>query len=190
MKFNLMNTAASVIDNNRGVIEIISPARTDYFCDICSSYQKLNAPFYYADIEGDFIFRCNIKPEFIQTYDAGGILAYESGNKWIKFAFEKTDLGHSSVVSVITNGVSDDCNGEIIAFNDIWMQIVRKDNNWCLHYSKDKINWKMVRYFRLELSDKIKIGIFSQSPIGDGCKVIFSGIELLKNTYKNIRKAK
>jgi uncharacterized protein len=189
MKYTLLNSALSVIDNNNADIEIISPAKTDCFYDISSTYKALNAPYYYTNIEGDFIYRCKVKPEFHETYDAGGIIAFDSDNKWIKFAFEKTDLGYPSVVSVITIDISDDCNGEIINENEIWMQIVRKDHNWCLHYSKDKINWKMVRYFRLDLNTSIRIGIFSQSPAGAGCKVNFSSIELLKNTYTNIRKA-
>ena len=69
------------------------------------------------------------------------------------------------------------------------MQIVRSNNNWCLHYSIDNISWKMVRYLRLDFPDRICIGIFSQSPTGNGCKVTFSEIEMLKQTYKNIRKA-
>jgi uncharacterized protein len=189
MKFNLLNTAISIIDDNNGLIEITSPARTDYFCDICSIYKVVNAPFYFTTIEGDFIFRCKVKPDFTQTYDAGGLIAYESENKWIKFAFEKTDLGYPSVVSVITNNTSDDCNGEIIKGNEIWMQIVRKESNWCMHYSTDKINWKMVRYFRFELIKNINIGLFSQSPLGDGCKVRFSRVQLLNKAYSNIRKA-
>jgi regulation of enolase protein 1 (concanavalin A-like superfamily) len=189
MDYNLLNAAHSAIKKTNGAIEIIAPSKTDYYCDICSNYKILNAPFYYTNIEGDFIFRCKVKPEFHETYDAGGIIAYDSEKKWVKYAFEKTDLGYPSIVSVITVGLSDDCNGEIINENEIWMQIVRSANNWCLHYSKDKVNWKMVRYFRLDLRNNISIGIFSQSPIGEGCKVHFSEIELLNQTYKNIRKA-
>jgi len=189
MKYKLLNTAVSVIDNKNGSIELIAPAKTDFFCDICSNYKVLNAPFYHTNIEIDFIFRCKVEPDFHEIYDAGGIIAYDSENKWIKFAYEKTDLGYPSIVSVITMDISDDCNGESINENEIWMQIVRSKNNWCLHYSKDKVSWKMVRYFRLDLSSRISIGIFSQSPRGNGCKVNFSDIELLKQTYNNIRKA-
>ena len=188
MKFDLLNNAHSFIENNE-CIEITAPAKTDYFIDISSDYTMLNAPFYNTTNEGDFIYRCRVRPEFAETYDAGGILVFDSQNKWIKFAFEKTDLGYNSVVSVITNNVSDDCNGEIIDDESIWMQVVRKGHNWCLHYSEDAIHWKMVRYFRLGMNDKIKVGIFSQSPLGAGCKVSFNSVSLLKNTYNNIRKA-
>ncbi len=188
MEFSLLNEAASISDND-GIIELIAPGKTDFFIDICSDYRRFNAPFYFTLAENDFIFRCKVNPEFNETYDAGGIIAHVSDDKWIKFAFEKTDLGYPSVVSVITNNVSDDCNGEIINVNEIWMQIVRKDHNWCLHYSNDKMNWRMVRYFRFETQNVINIGISCQSPLGRGCRAVFSDLELLKNHYSNIRKA-
>ena len=189
MNFKLLNKAHSVIDNHIDTVKIVAPPQTDYFSDITGNYRQFNAPLYYITLEGDFIFRCKVKPEFKETYDAGGIIAYGSDAKWMKYAFENTDLGYPSVVSVITSTVSDDCNGEMINNNEIWMQIVRKDNNWCFHYSDDKITWKMTRYFRFELPQSIFIGVFSQSPIGEGCKVIFSEIEVLKQIYNSIRKA-
>lgn len=188
MELKLINQAVS-ISNTGVIIELTAPAKTDFFIDICSDYRRFNAPFYYTPVENDFIFRCKVKPEFKETYDAGGIIAYVSDDKWVKFAFERTDLGYTSVVSVITDGFSDDCNGEIVNTNEIWMQIVRKDHNWCLHYSLDKKNWKMVRYFRFEMQNALKIGISCQSPLGRGCRAVFSDIELLKNHYSNIRKA-
>ena len=188
MEFKLSNQASSISRGN-GILELAAPGKTDYFADICGNYRQFNAPFYHTVAENDFIFRCRVKPEFNETYDAGGIIAYESDNRWIKFAFENTDLGYPSVVSAVTNNVSDDGNGESINEKEIWMQIVRREYNWCLHYSHDKMNWRMVRYFRFELNASINIGIFSQSPLGEGCMVQFSEVELLENTYINIRKA-
>ncbi len=188
MELKLLNQAVS-ISNTGGIIELAAPAKTDFFIDICSDYRRFNAPLYYTPVQNDFIFRCKVKPEFKETYDAGGIVAYESDDRWIKFAFENTDLGRPSVVSVVTDNVSDDSNGESINEKEIWMQIVRKDHNWCLHYSLDKISWKMVRYFRFEIQNSLIIGISCQSPLGGGCKAVFSEIELINNNYSNIRKA-
>jgi len=189
MKYELMNQAASILEKN-DFVEISSPPKTDFFIDMCSEYKKANAPFYYSVLNSDFILRCQVRPELKFTYDAGCLFIFESETKWIKFAFENTDLLYPSLVSVVTNDISDDCNGEQITEPEIWMQIVRKGQNWCLHYSNDKENWKMVRYFRLVMNKTIKVGVSSQSPIGEGCKVIFKNIEVLKNEYSDIRKAK
>jgi len=66
---------------------------------------------------------------------------------------------------VVTNGFSDDCNGERITDNKIYLQVVRKADNWCLHYAKDKSKWKMVRYFNYALNKELKVGISAQSPL-------------------------
>ncbi len=120
MKYELRNNATSFIESDNSM-EIISPPETDYFIDICSDYKLSNAPFYYTVVKGDFIFRCEVLPELNETFDAGGLFVYESDTKWIKFAYEKTDLGYSSLVLVVTNKTSDDCNGEIINDKTIWM---------------------------------------------------------------------
>jgi uncharacterized protein len=188
MKFELMNKALSLTDEN-GKIELVAPKATDFFIDIFSEYKKLNAPLYAAAVEGDFIFRCSVRPKFGNIYDAGCLMAYESEEKWIKLAFENTDLGYPAVVSVVTNGCSDDCNGERIDNDEIRLQIVRKGSNWCLHYAVDESGWKMVRYFKLEMSGQIKIGVSAQSPLGENCRVAFNELEISPNTYRNIRKA-
>jgi regulation of enolase protein 1 (concanavalin A-like superfamily) len=188
MDFQLLNKAEEIKCEN-DIVEIISPGNTDFFIDIGCEYKQLNAPLYYKILENDFIFRCSVTPEFKTTYDAGCLLVYEREDKWIKFAFENTDLGYPAVVSVVTDDISDDCNGERIEDSEIYLQVVRKADDWCLHYSKNKSNWKMVRYFKYKLNKQIKVGISAQSPLGKGCRVRFGDIEIMKNIYTNIRKA-
>jgi regulation of enolase protein 1 (concanavalin A-like superfamily) len=139
--------------------------------------------------KGDFILQCEVEPEFLSTYDAGAIFVCESPGKWIKLAFENTDLGYPSIVNVVTDKVSDDCNGEKIIEKSIWLQIVRKDDHWCTHYSNDQKTWKMVRLFKLPMKKELMAGVSAQSPLGKGCKVIFRNFKIGPNTYKDIRKA-
>lgn len=161
---------------------------TNLFNDMCSDYRTADFPFYYAMQKGDFIIRCRITPEFKACYDLGSIVVYDNQNKWIKFAFENSDAGYPAIVSVITDEVSDDCNGVKINEKGIWMQIIRKGNNFSLHYSTDKKEWVLARIFHLNMSHEIKLGISAQSPMGDSCMVKFEGLEITDNIYTNIRK--
>jgi regulation of enolase protein 1 (concanavalin A-like superfamily) len=136
----------------------------------------------------NFVIRCKVSPEFKALYDLGSIVVYDNTNKWIKFAYENSDSGNPAMVSVITDGVSDDCNGEKIYEEGVWMQIIRKSNNFSLHYSKDKVAWTLVRIFQLDMKDEIKLGISAQSPMGDRCIVKFEDLEIMENAYINIRK--
>lgn len=187
MNFQIINNPLNyeIHGNN---INIEAGKNTNLFNSIGSNYRCSNFPFYYTLIEGDFIIRCRVAPEFKATFDLGAIVIFENADKWIKFAFENADTGYPAMVSVVTNGVSDDCNGEKVDENEIWMQVIRKDNNFALHYSVDKKIWKLARIFQLAMDKKVKIGFSAQSPIGDGCCVRFEGIEVLDNNYTNIRK--
>ena len=148
-----------------------------------------SAPFYYDLINFDFIASVKIEPEFRSTYDAGAILIFDNEDQWIKVAFELTDLGYPSVVTVVTDNSSDDCNGEQIKEKAIWLRVLRKNKYWSIHYSLNGKTWKMIRYFELNLNKKIKVGVISQSPTGNGCKVIFKDFTIKHNIYQDLRKS-
>lgn len=189
MEFDMMNNGLVQSDES-GKVVLIAPGKTDFFIDILSDNRPANAPFYYVEREGDFILRARLIPSLVECYDAGALFVYGGEEQWIKLAFELTDLGYSSVVAVKTDGLSDDSNGERVVESEHYLQIVRSGDNWCLHHSTDGKSWKMARYCRLPMDNKIKVGLVAQSPLGEGCKVIFEQVELIDNCYSDIRGAK
>ncbi|HEX3077813.1 MAG TPA: DUF1349 domain-containing protein [Lachnospiraceae bacterium] len=186
MNFQLLNEPVSFSCND-DTITMEAGSGTNLFNDMCNDYRGDYFPFYYIVQKGDFTIRCKISPEFKALYDLGCIIVYDNQNKWIKFAYENSDSGHPAMVSVVTDEVSDDCNGEKIYQDGVWMQIIRKGNNFSLHYSEDKERWTLVRIFRLEMNEEIKLGISAQCPMGESCVVKFEGLEVLENKYSNIR---
>jgi regulation of enolase protein 1 (concanavalin A-like superfamily) len=174
------------------VITIHAPANTDYFRDPLSAYARHNAPFLYRETSSDFTFSCDIRPEFRQTYDAGTILFYADAEHWLKLAFENTDLGYPAVVSVVTRGKSDDCNGEQIESAFLSVKLSRKGNVLGAYYAAGNTGWKMLRLCELECSPRGKalIGIAAQSPMGNGCTVRFSHIRFLDTPVGDFRKGR
>ncbi len=186
----IMNTA-DYISETGGDIEIAAPAKSDFFIDLMNNIEKHDAPFYYEKRKGDFFATVRVRPGFKKVYDAGGLFVYDSARKWIKLEFELTDLGYPSVVAVVTNGASDDSNGERLDDQaDIALRIIRRGDHWALHYSIDGKNWKMVRYFHLKMKDEVRVGLEAQSPRGNGCAVVFTGFRITDNTIRNMRKGK
>jgi uncharacterized protein len=185
----IMNKAV-VISETKDAIEIEAPGKTDFFIDPFSEKATASAPFYHEKAEGDFVARVRVKPGFKKTYDAGALFVYGGERKWIKLAFEKTDLGYPAVVAVVTDGVSDDCNGERIEGEALWLQVVRKGDNWVLHHSADGRRWKMIRYFRLKMKASVRVGLVAQSPLGSGCAAEFEGFKVADNTLADLRKGK
>ncbi len=168
--------------------EIFAPSETDFFADPLSSYRIANAPFYAQPSDADFDASVKIEPGFGATGDAGALFVYEHDWRWFKAAFELSDLGYTSVVTVVTDGFSDDSNGERIAADAAWLRVLRRDAAWSVHYSLDGANWQMVRYFPLNLNRTVNVGVAAQSPAGNGCTVRFDSLSILENRCSDMRK--
>ncbi|MDR2898262.1 MAG: DUF1349 domain-containing protein [Spirochaetaceae bacterium] len=178
-----------ILSEGKGSVVIEAPGKTDYFIDMNTGNAPANAPFCYEKQEGDFVMRAKVKPAFAKTFDAGALFVYDTAKKWVKFAFELSDLGYPSAVSVVTDKVSDDCNGESLeGKEEVWLQLCRKGDNWALHYSENGKKWNMVRYFSLKMKPVVKVGFLAQSPTGKGCIVEFSGMKLTEYNLKDMRK--
>ncbi len=170
-----------------GTFEIEAPAGTDYFIDNLNQIKIANAPLAYEEVSADFDCRVRIKPDFTTPADAGCILIRDDDERWVKSAFELTDLGYTSVVTVVTDGVSDDSNGERVEEDAVWLRVLRKGAVWSIHYALDGERWKMVRYFELDLSRTVKVGVSAQCPRGSGCTSKFSRWRVEDNACDNMR---
>lgn len=173
-------------------VAIYAPAGTDYFNNPVPENGKLmkpqgDAPFYYTEVEGDFVAKAKVRPDFETTYDAACIMVIQDENAWVKAAFEKSDFGTNAVVSVVTNRVSDDANGCNIEGDSVWLQIARVGNNFAVHYSLDGQKYDMVRLFSLPVGNTVKVGLEAQCPTGKGGYRNFSGLSIEKKTIGNLR---
>lgn len=173
-------------------IAIYAPARSDYFNNPIpenGTFMKPqgDAPFYYTEVEGDFVFKAKVRPHFTATYDAACIMVIQDENTWLKAAFEKSDFGTTAVVSVVTNVVSDDANGCNIDADSVWLQVARVGSNFAIHYSLDGEKFDMVRIFMLPVENTVKVGLEAQSPTGKGGYRYFSDLSLEKKTLANLR---
>ena len=180
-----------------GVLTVDAPGKTDYFnspVKINGFFQNptSNAPLYYTEVAGDFVFKTRVELEFQSTYDAAALLVYENENVWAKLALENSDLPckKPAVVSVVTNRISDDCNGPVRDANFVWFQISRVDDCFGFHFSTDGVEYNMVRVFTLPVGKTVKVGFEAQSPIGEGGKRYYSEISLENRRVENIREGK
>lgn len=188
--FKSLNQSEVIVKGDE--IAIYAPAKSDYFNNPIPENGKLmkpqgNAPFYYKEVEGDFVVKAKVRPDFKTTYDAASIMVIQDENKWVKAAFEKSDFGTNAVVSVVTNIVSDDANGCNIDVDSLWLQIARVGDNFAIHYSLDGQRFDMVRLFSLSVEKTVKVGIEAQCPKGEGGYRYFSNLSVEKKTLTNLR---
>jgi len=191
--FKWLNKSELTTDGDK--ITITAPATTDFFNNpvpengTFKAPQK-NAPFFYTDIEGDFVIRVKVKPNFESIYDAACIMVIQDENLWIKAAYEKSDFDTTAVVSVITNKVSDDANGCNLTTDSTWLQVARVGCNFAIHYSQDGEKFDMVRLCMLPMENTVKVGIEAQCPTGQGGLREFSHLSVEKRSIKDLRTGK
>ena len=168
-------------------IKIYAPSGSNYFVNPITGNVAAAAPFLYKEVTGDFVFRAKVGLDFVSTYDAAVLLAMDHERLWAKACFEYTDLGTHSVVTVMTNGKSDDANGINVEGNEVWLQLARKDDIFAVHYSLDGKIYKMARLTWLPMSKTIKGGFEAQSPMGEGGMRSFEEILLVNMSLGDIR---
>ena len=98
-----------------------------------------------------------------------------------------SDYGVTFIVSVMTNGCSDDANCISVDGTEAWLQLSRKGNVFAVHYSLDGKQFKMARLTYLPMSSTIKVGFEAQSPVGSGGVRNFSDIDFRNITLNDIR---
>ena len=193
MEFKWINEG--IIRQTDNHIEIDAPAQSDFFCNNGAVSEEgitpetlCNAPFYYTEVDGDFVMRVKVAHDFKDTYDSASIMIMIDMQNWAKACFEKTDFGTHAAVSVVTrNRESDDANGCNIDTNSVWLQITRVGNSFAFHFSEDGVTYYMMRFFNLSAGKTIKVGLLAQAPQGNGGIRTYENLTIEKKTVKNIR---
>lgn len=164
---------------------------TDYFRDPTSEGVIENAPFVYEELLDDFTLTVRVSPRFQGTYDAGALLLIAGEGEWLKLAYENTDLGYPAIVSVVTRGRSDDCNGEGWPSGSVILRLSRSGDAVGCYYGDSREGLKMHRLLRIPGpggSAPVRVGLSVQSPKGAGTEASFSEIDLQRVAVADMRK--
>lgn len=192
--FSLVSNAPSVWTVDGPQVRADALPTSDIFIDPSGSGLPADNPLNAATLmgelpPGDFTFRALVEVDFASTFDAGVLLLWFDEQHWVKLCFEYTPQGHPSVVSVVNRGVSDDNNHHVVEGNRVWLRMSRVGRVFALHASNDGARWDLLRVFRLDAPEgsTATIGLEAQSPVGKGCRVVFSEIEFASRTLGQLR---
>jgi uncharacterized protein len=170
-----------------GTLTIAAGARTDLFVDPAGAPPSRSAPHLLAPSSGDFLLSARVTVDFRARFDAGALLLYAGSDSWAKLCFEYAPLNVATVVSVVTRGLSDDCNSYPAEGNSTWLRIARRGGAFAFHSSSDGESWRLVRHFALSPVDEVAVGFLAQSPEGDGCTTTFDSIRYRRERLSDIR---
>jgi uncharacterized protein len=171
-----------------GVLIVDAGAATDWFVDPAGrSAATMNAPALLGEATGDFMFSARVEVEFTATFDAGVLVVRANDESWAKLCLERSPDGEAMVVSVVTRGVSDDCNSKVVVGNATWLRISRLGPAFAFHASADGTSWSLVRHFALPAEETLAAGFLAQSPLGDGCRASFDSIAFERRRLGDLR---
>jgi uncharacterized protein len=162
-------------------------SETDLFVDPGSRAAYLNAPRLVGQPVGEFTLSAHVTVDFRSTFDAGALLLWVHEHAWAKLCFELSPGDKPTVVSVVTRGVSDDCNSFATDRHEMWLRLARLGTAFAFHASTDGRGWQLIRYFALDSDADPLVGFLVQSPRGRGCTARFEEIVFARNRLADLR---
>jgi uncharacterized protein len=180
------NQPAAYHVEGRSALTISSGPKTDWFVDPFDETMAPSAPIL-SFVPGDtFVFSAKVQVVFRTKWDAGALMLWADDHHWAKLSFELSPEGRPTMVTVVTSGVSDDCNSVPLPGDSVYLQIARTKSTYVFYYSTHGTSWNILRTFRLETQDKVSVGFESQSPAGTGSRAVFSEIRYSPKKIANI----
>lgn len=173
-----------------GKIELRSGPETDYFIEPgAPPYDKSNAPLLLKTVDNTkpFTFSFKTTPVHTVKYDAGMAFLYVDNKQWLKFAFEADERMLTRVVTVKTNGFSDDNNHDAVNSPSVYLKISSDTKVVGFYYSVDGQQWQLVRVFKNDYPKQLQLGIGAQSPVGKGNTAIFENLQFSEVSVKDFR---
>lgn len=181
---------SATVDPGAGSLVLDAAAGVDWTNDAGGSPQQHGASaLAFAAPSGDFTLSARVRvPGPRTTFDAGALALWSDPDHWAKVCDERSPQRRDMVVSVVTDGYSDDANGRLLDADGVFLRVARVGSAWAFHSSDDGATWDFVRVFRLGSGDAPwSVGFLAQAPTGRGCRAVFDRIELRERTLADLR---
>lgn len=164
----------------------------DFFCDPNGgklTNSTIPAIFTEVDNTKPFTFVAKVTPEFTKegVYNAADLLVYANDTLWQKLCFEQDERGRHRIVTVRTQGTSDDNNHEKLTVSSVYLKFSSDTRTLASYYSLDKKEWQMVRLYKNYYPDKIWVGIASQCPKAGTCTSLFEEVSFEQASVDDFR---
>jgi uncharacterized protein len=148
---------------------------TDLFTDPAGEAHHANAPALLTTLTGDYTLSARVSLTLESDFDAAVLLLHTDAEHWAKLCLERSPQGEPTIVSVVTRGVSDDCNAFTVdADADVELRISRLGPAFAFHARTRQDPWRLIRYFALDGDPRV--GFLAQSPTGKGVTARFDRI--------------
>jgi regulation of enolase protein 1 (concanavalin A-like superfamily) len=183
----LINAPSSASVSPEGVLTLAAPGRTNLFNSPNGTPAAQNAPMALFEPGGDFVLSARVSAELKAVYDVAALVLYENKDSWAKLCFENSVDKQALVVSVVTRGLSDDCNSAPVGAPFVYLALVKKGEEYSFHSSPDGKTWKLVRHFNFHVQGALKVGFAVHGSVGQGLEANFSSIVFSRTLPERMR---
>jgi regulation of enolase protein 1 (concanavalin A-like superfamily) len=170
------NTPRSWNIDSKNVLTISSNAKSDWFVDPFDGTVANTAPILLFTPGFDYVLTARVTVKFATKWDAGALMLMGDDHHWAKLSFEYSPDGKPTLVTVVTRGLSDDCNSTSLPGDSVYLRIAKSATTYVFYFSTEGKNWQILRTFSLDTELPVRTGFESQSPAGTGVVAKFSAI--------------
>lgn len=191
-----MNDPSTWSGDVSGELTVQAPSHSDFLVDPTTGSIVATAPFLYCSAPAAFTMTCFVRCDFRALYDSAVLMLYFDESHWAKLCYEYTPWHVPSIVSVVTDGRSDDCNGPQADANGVWLRIARNGEGAVGMYFRSRPGgWRTHRLFyfpsppdQVESPDRpLRAGLVTQCPTGNSCTATFDNFELQPSAPNDLR---
>lgn len=170
------NVPSSWHMDGKSALAISAGAKTDWFVDPFDGTVAKNAPILLFTPGADYVLSTRVALNFITKWDAGALMLWGNEHHWAKLSFELSPGKKPTLVTVVTRGLSDDCNSKELREDSVYLRIAKSGTTYVFYFSTDGHSWEILRTFSLDTEIPVRVGFEAQSPAGSGAVVKFSAI--------------
>jgi regulation of enolase protein 1 (concanavalin A-like superfamily) len=174
--------------DHQNVLTISAAAKTDWFVDPFDGTVANNAPILLFTADAEYVVSARVTVKFVTKWDAGALMLWGDDHHWAKLSYELSPDKIPTLVTVVTRGLSDDCNSKEYRGDSVYLRVAKSGKTYVFYSSVDGRSWQIVRTFSLDTELPIRVGFEAQSPAGSGAVAKFSAITYDTHGISNIYK--
>lgn len=158
-------------------LTIVAGKETDWYISPLDGETRASGPLLLFRPAAEFVLTAKVTAAIPGQWEAGALWVYVNDTTWAKFALERSVYNEPIIVTVVTRGISDDCNSWKVEGGSVYFRIARIGDTIALYASPDGRAWKLVRGFTFGPVKDLKAGFAAQSPTGESGTATFSEIQ-------------
>jgi regulation of enolase protein 1 (concanavalin A-like superfamily) len=155
---NWQNTPRSWNIDSKNVLTISSNPKSDWFVDPFDGTVANSAPILFFTPGSDYVLSARVTVKFATKWDARALMLMADDHHWAKLSFEYSPDGKPTLVTVVTRGLSDDCNSMNVPGNSVHLRIAKSSRTYVFYFSTDGQNWQILRTFSLDTELPVRVG--------------------------------